>query len=140
MKVSKTKLTISFVISIVLIVLVGRFAYSIGQHNASLTVKEATPKQLAEAMQNDNFYGEYPSTMLLVNGKVQSLTNQGGNTLVQFETTNSSSALGKVTCNLVNTQATVKVGDSIHILSVANDAERRNTADVFMQNCYLLKQ
>jgi len=140
MKVSKITFAISFIIFIVLIMLVGRFAYSIGQHNANLTVKEATPKQLAEAMQSDNFYGEYTKTMLLVNGTVKTVTQQNADTILQFEVTNSPTALGKVACDLRSNQEAIKVGDTIRVLTVAYDAERKNTADVFMPSCYLLKQ
>ena len=139
MKISKITLVISFIIVIVLMVLVGQFAYSFGQHRASLTVKEATPKQLAEAMQSDNFWGDYPKMMLLVKGNVISVNRQNNDTVVGFMTTSSPSVLPTVSCDLGNNQ-TVKTGDTITILSVAYDAERKNSADVFMSNCYLLKQ
>lgn len=140
MKVSKTILAISFIIFIVLIILVGRFAYSIGQHDASLTVKEATPMQLARAMQSDNFYGAYTQTMLLVSGQVKSVTQRNTDTLVQFEVTTSPSALGNVSCNIKNNQTKIKAGNTVRVLTVAYDAKRQHTADVFMPNCYLLKK
>lgn len=139
MKISKITLFISFIIVIVLLVLVGRFAYSIGQHNASLTVKEATPMQLAEAMQSDNFYGDYTKAMLLVNGTVKAVTQQNAETIVQFEVTNSPSALGTVSCDVGMNQVGVKAGDTVRFLTVAYNAERQHTADVFMPRCYLLK-
>jgi hypothetical protein len=137
MKISKVTLTISIIIVIILILTSGCFAYSLGQHNASLTIKEATPKQLAEEMQSDNFYGEYTKTMLLVNGKIKTVTKQNSDTIVQFDVTNSPSALGNVSCNIRNNRE-VKVGDTVRVLTVAYDAERQRSADVFMPNCYLI--
>ncbi len=139
MKISKITATIVFVLLVVLVIFVARFAYSIGQHNASLSVREVTPLQLAEAMQSDGFYGKYTKTMLLVNGTVQEVTKQGNDTLVQFEVTKSPSAFGKVTCALGSNQSDIKVGDSIRILTIAHDALRQNGTDIFMPNCYLLK-
>lgn len=137
MKISKITLGISFVIVIVLVILVGRISYSIGQHNASLTVKEATPKELAEAMQNDNFYGEYSNTMLLVSGTVEAVIQQNVNTIVKFAVTDSPSALGTVSCSVENNQ-TVKIGENIRFLTDAHDAVRQHSADIYMPNCYVI--
>jgi hypothetical protein len=139
MKISKVTFTIGIIIVIILILTVGRFAYSLGQHNASLTIKGATPKQLAEEMQSDNFYSEYTKTMLLVSGKIKTVTQQNSDTIVQFEVANSPSALGNVACGIRNDQG-VKQGDTVRVLTVAYDTERQRSADVFMPNCYLIKQ
>lgn len=139
MNISKITFAVIFVLIIALVIFVARFAYSVGQNNASLTVREVTPIKLAEAMQSDGFYGKYTKTMLLVNGTVQNVTQQRNDTLVQLAVTKSPSALGKVTCDLGSNPSAVKIGDTIRVLTVAHDAERQHGADVFMPNCYLLK-
>ncbi len=138
MKITKRKV-IGLLFILVFVIFVALTSYNIGQHNASLTVKEATPLQLAEAMQQDNFYGEYIRTMLLITGSVKAVTKQNQDTIVQFSVTYSPTVLGKVLCDLGNTKTQVKVGDTIRVLTVAYDAKRQNTSDIFMPNCYLLK-
>jgi len=96
--------------------------------------------QLAEAMQGDHFYSDFPTTMLLMQGTVNSINRQNNDTVVEFMTASSPSILPKVSCDLGNKQVSVKVGDAITVLSVAYDALRKNTADVFLQNCYLFKK
>lgn len=140
MKISKKIIVIILIVILLFVAAVARTAYTIGQHNASFTVKEVTPKQLAESMQQDNFYGEYIRTMLLVTGTVKEVTTKNQDTIVQFTVTNSPSVLGKVSCDLGNNQKQVKTGDTIRVLTVAYDAERKNGTDIFMPNCYLLKE
>src|SRR5579859_2311509 len=117
MKLSKFTLIIFLIILIIFVIFVGWFGYFIGQHNASLAVRNVSPKQIAESMHSDNFYGEYQRTMLLITGKVKKTINQGQDTLVSFETTNTPSILGTVTCDLGRNLRTVKIGGTIKVLS-----------------------
>lgn len=139
MKISKITIFIIIAIFLALLIIVGRTAYNLGQHNATLIVKETTPLQIAEAMEKDNFYGEYIRTMLLVKGTVKTVIKQNSDTIVQFVVTASPTVLGKVTCDLGNNQMQIKSGDVIRVLTVAYDAKRENGLDVYMPNCYLLK-
>jgi len=123
--------------SILLICIIGVFSYKIGLRSANMQVKDITPKQLAEAMLGDHFYSDNPSTMLLVSGKVSSVSNQYGNTLVEFQTTTKPSVLPKVTCDFKNA-VSIKKGETIRILTMAYAAKREHTADVVLQNCYLV--
>lgn len=138
MKLSKIQFFV-LLLFLILIIFVGPFAYFIGQREASLSVTQASPMQLAQAMQSDNFYSKYSQTMLLVKGKIKTVTKQGKNTVVQFETTSSPNILGKVFCNVENNKTQIKVGNVIQFLTVAHDALRQNTADVSMSNCYFIK-
>lgn len=138
MKFSKVTIAISLIIALAIILLIARFAYSIGRHNASFTVKEVTPKQIAEAMQSDNLYSKYTETMLLMSGTVKTVIHQDGHIIMQFKVTNSPSALGMVSCNLGSDQA-VKAGAIVRILTVAHDIERQHTTDIFMPHCYVIK-
>jgi hypothetical protein len=127
------------IIVMVLLCCVGFVSYTFGGHSASLQVKDATPMQLAEAMQGDRFYSDYPRTMLLVSGKVLTINNHGSNTDVGFQVSKKPSALPKVTCTFSN-PVSIKKGDLIQILTVAYDAQRLHIADIALQNCYLMKE
>ena len=132
------KITLSIIVCIIIIVLTAKVAYSIGQHTANLMVKEATPKELAEAMQGDNFYGNYANTMLLVRGTVNNVTNMNNHEIVRFETTTKTNVLPKVFCTM-ETNESLHTGDTIKILTVAYYAKRQNSTDVSLQNCHLIK-
>jgi hypothetical protein len=135
-KLTKLQFSFSLIIILILLCAVGYVSYSLTRHSASLQIKEATPKQLAEAMQGDYFYANYPQTMLLVKGKVASVVKQHTNTVVAFITTTKPSALQNVTCEFGNI-VSLKKGDTIRILTVAYNAKRVNTTGVALQNCYL---
>ncbi len=138
MKISKKIAVSVFILILIFIILVVRFAYFIGEQDASLKVQEATPKQLAQYMSSDNFYGNYAKTMLYITGIVESVSKQGSKSVVQFKVTDNPTVLGKVSCSLLNSNLKIKAGDKIKVLTVAYDAQRQNRNDVFLENCYLL--
>ncbi len=133
---------IPVIISILILILmfaVWKIAFNFGSLTASLTIRQASPALLAKLMQSDNFYGTYPKTMLLVTGKVKSVSIENGNKLVEFSTANGPSVLPIVTCNIGKNIASVSAGQTISVLSVAHDAQRQNVADIYMPSCFLLK-
>lgn len=132
------KIILSIIICVIIIVLTAKVAYSIGQHTASLTVREVTPKDLAEAMQGDSFYGKYPNTMLLVTGTIKNITQNNGHSVVQFETTTKTNVLPSIFCDMGN-NLSIHPGETIKVLTVAYYAKRQHTADVALQNCYLIQ-
>lgn len=139
MKISKLKFVIIVCIFLLAVIIVGRTAYNRGQLYASPTIVEATPLELAQVMQSDNFWGKYTQTILLIKGRVQEIKKQGNNTIVQFYTTNTPSVLGKVSCDINNNHNQIKQGDTIRVLTVAHDALRIKPTSVFMPNCYFLE-
>ena len=136
----KTKwiLLLIIVVFIVALVLSFKAGYLFGGLNKSLTIKAVNAKQLAEAMQGDNFYGEFSGDMLLLDGVIKSVKTQGDSTLVYFNVTNGVNVLPQVFCQMQNKSSDLQVGQTIKILTVAHSAKRVNKADVNLQNCYLL--
>jgi hypothetical protein len=138
LKIQIMKRIIYLIIVVILLCSVGFVSYNIGGHSASLQVKKATPMQLAEAMQGDHFYSDYPRTMLLLNGKVSSVSKRKQDTIIGFQVTKKPNVLPKVTCEFSGA-VSVKKGETIRVLTVAYDAQRQHIADVALQNCYLIK-
>jgi hypothetical protein len=98
------------------------------------TVASVTANQVAQAMDNDEFYSTYGHTTLLIQGTVAALDPQPGHFTVTLDT----GVRTKVLCDLGQQTAPVKVGDSITVRSAdpENDVQRQN-ASVFIKNCTL---
>jgi hypothetical protein len=99
----------------------------------NLTVVEATPDQLAAAMQSDHFYADYNEHTLLVNGLVASLTSGGGGGELQFQTQGTFTT----SCAFDQYPATVHAGDTIVVVTEGATAERL-TSGVRLKGCQLL--
>ena len=97
-----------------------------------LATKSVTPNQLANAMQQDDFYSTYREDILLVNAPVSSVTKHNGATVVGFKTT----VAYHLNCKINTTSTDIKSGDTIRILSVAYNAQRQPNG-VLLNNCIL---
>ena len=122
-----------------LVALVARISFTFGKLNATLRVTQATPQQLAKAMLSDNFYSKYNGTMLYVTGKIASVSVKNSHELVHFSQPVRAGVLPQVTCEIPATTA-LAAGQTVSVLSVAHEAIRKNTADVLLVDCYLLKK
>jgi hypothetical protein len=98
-----------------------------------LSVRRATPGQLAGAMQGDHFYSDYRENTLLVVGSVASVSGNGGAFTLEFATSGTFKAL----CEFQTGRPPVSVGDTITVVSEAYSAERRPSA-VELTGCVLL--
>ena len=114
---------------------VGGIAFLLGGSNAlaSLTVREATPDQLAAAMQMDQFYSDYNEDALVVRGLVASLAGDGSGAVLQFRTQSAFTTR----CQLDRYPATVHPGDTISVMAQGATAERLASA-VLLEGCSLL--
>jgi len=114
---------------------VGGAAFFLGERAAvnNLTVVEATPDQLAAAMQNDHFYADYNFHTLLVHGLVASLTAGGGGAELQFQTPGAFTTR----CQFDQYPTTVHPGDTVFVVTEGAIAERLTSA-VRLKGCRLL--
>ncbi len=114
---------------------VGGIAFFSGERYAldRLTVYEATPGQLAAAMQNDEFYADYNEDTLVVRGQIASLTEDGVGAVMQFQTPGAFTTR----CQLEHYPMTVHPGDTISVLAQGATAERLASA-VLLRGCSLI--
>jgi hypothetical protein len=113
---------------------VGGIAFYVGDRYAliNVTIRQATPDQLAAAMANDEFYSDYIENTLVVRGVVASLTGDGGGAVVQFQTQGAFTTR----CQFDQYPSTVHPGDMISILTEGAIAERLTSA-VLLRGCSL---
>jgi len=120
----------------VLIVLAGAvgIAAFLGDHYAlsNLTVEQATPDELAAAMQNDHFYSDYNEATLVVRGVVASIAGDGPGAVLQFQT----QGVYQTRCQLDHYPSTVHPGDTITVVAEGATAERLPTG-VLLKGCSL---
>jgi len=98
------------------------------------TVAQVTADQVAQAMDNDEFYSTYGHTTLLVQGTVTAVDPQPAH----FTLTLATGVRTKVLCDLGQQTPAIKVGDAVTIRSAdpENDVARQDAA-VFIKNCTL---
>jgi hypothetical protein len=123
------------IIAVVLLVVVGAvgvggFALGDIQSVKAITVKRATPHQLAEAMKDDRFYAGYRRSALLVSGAVASIGRRDGHLIVGLQTDSSFGA----SCDLGTASVAPRVGETFTVLTVGQAAERLPAA-VLLRGC-----
>ena len=92
------------------------------------SVVQVTADEIARAMQEDNFYGEFSPNMLQVKGTVLSVTGSE----IELQT----SVPTRVLCDLATAANGIQPGDSITVQALAADAQRAPSA-VVLKNCSL---
>jgi hypothetical protein len=114
---------------------VGGIAFFLGDRYAliNVTIRQATPDQLATAMQNDEFYSDYIQNTLLVRGSVASMSGDRSGGVLEFQTQGGF----KTRCQLDQYPATIHVGDTISVVTQGATAERLTSA-VLLRGCILL--
>jgi hypothetical protein len=85
-----------------------------------LVIRQITATQAADAIKNDHFWVSYREDTLPLTGEVTSVTKSGNDTEVGLKTDSFYTA----ECSLKNFQGTITHGQTIKLLTIANDAER----------------
>lgn len=124
-----TKIIIGIVALILLLANAGSFWFGNLHARNSIGVEKVTVSQLADAMQQDDFYSTYGNTAVLFSGKVESVTTQGNAALATFNTGRPYS----LTCQFASA-ISLKQGDVVSIAAPAGSAERQPHG-VFLHNC-----
>ena len=98
------------------------------------TVAQVTADQVAQAMDDDEFYSTYGHTTLLIQGTVAALDPQPSHFTLTLDT----GVRTKVLCDLGQQTPPIKVGDTVTVRSAnpENDVQRQEAA-VFIKNCTL---
>lgn len=91
---------------------------------------KVTADQIAQAMQDDEFYSDYRGNMLIMTGKIHAVNQNNKGTRLELET----SLPTKVICDLGTQTVSSKPGDQITIQALAGEAERAPSA-VLLKNC-----
>ena len=98
----------------------------------SMTFRQATPTDLAEAMKNDHFFTSYRENTLIVSGVIASLNTQGNDLVLGFKTNSSYNAY----CNLGAATTSLHIGDTTTVLAEAASAQRQPSA-VMLTQCMI---
>jgi hypothetical protein len=101
----------------------------------SLPTIQVTADQVAQSMQQDDFFSTYGLNTLIISGTVSSIDRQANDLIVELKT----SVPTRVFCELGNQSSSVHVGDAITVRSVLpnRDVTRRGS-DMLIKNCTLL--
>lgn len=117
-------------IAIVLIVANGvSFWFGILHARQAIGIERVTPTQLADAMQQDDFYSSYGNAALLFSGKVRSVQQKNGVAIATFQTDHAYA----LECQFPNGRQ-VKVGDMVSVAAPGGTAERLPHG-VLLHNC-----
>jgi hypothetical protein len=123
MVVSKARALFFIVPASIVLVGVCVAAYWIGdlQSLRSVTLERVTPTQVAEAMKSDQFFSDYRTTVLIMQGTVVSVDTNKKTSIVRFETNSSFST----SCSFDKAPRIILPGTSITVISVGADATRQ---------------
>ena len=103
-------------------------AYAVG----SVSVRQVTPDELAQAMKADEFYSDFREDTLLVRGQVASVYgNAGGITLVFL-----TSGGMKTLCGLAQHPSATPKGKTVTVVTEGANAQRI-LSGVFLSNCVI---
>ena len=108
---------------------VGCGAWSPGSPSPATGTLQVTANQVAVAMQEDRFFADYGSAMLVVRGTVTSVNHQE-NTVVELGT----NVPTKVSCDVGNRSYPVYVGETVRVTARASDAQRAQSM-VTLERC-----
>ena len=97
-----------------------------------ISLKRATPNELAEAMRQDSFFSDYRQSALLVTGTIASVTRGTDHLIVTFKTGSSYGA----SCDLGALRVAPGVGETLTVLTVGQAAERL-PAGVRLHDCVI---
>lgn len=124
-----TKLIAACSLLAVIIVGLGSFWFGSLRARQSIGIERVTAAQLADAMQQDNFYSSYGNSALLFSAKVLAVRQSNNASLVKFATNRPYS----VTCQFPSTQP-VKPGQTISVVAPGGNADRQKTG-VLLHDC-----
>jgi hypothetical protein len=96
------------------------------------SVVQVSADQVAQAMDNDQFYATYGQTTLLIEGTVAAIAPQPEHFILTLATSGSTSVM----CDLGNKAAAIKVGDRVTVRSADPEKDvARQDAGVLIRNC-----
>lgn len=125
------------IVPLIVIGLVGicLVSWFLGESHAlgALTIRHATPDELATAMNADQFYSNYREASIVVAGPVASVATTGSSSTVTFTT---HGAFG-TQCQLRQGQPTVHAGDVITVVAEGYGAQRLSRA-VLLTSCIVV--
>ena len=103
-------------------------AYAVG----SLSVRQVTPDQLAQAMKADEFYSDFREDTLLVRGQVASVYGNAGGITLEFQTHGGMKTL----CGLEQYPTATLKGKTVTVVTEGANAQRVSSG-VFLSNCVI---
>ena len=103
-------------------------AYAVG----SLSVRQVTPDQLAQAMKADEFYSDFREDTLLVRGQVASVYGNAGGITLEFQTDGGMKTL----CGLEQYPTATLKGKTVTVVTEGANAQRVSSG-VFLSNCVI---
>jgi hypothetical protein len=98
----------------------------------SLSVRQVTPDQLAQAMKADEFYSHFREDTLLVRGPVASVYANAGGITLKFETHGGMTTL----CGLDQYPTGTLRGKTVTVVTEGAKAQRVSSG-VFLSNCVI---
>ncbi len=123
------KLIIAATIIAFVVVGLGSFWEGNLRAKSNIGIERVTTVQLADAMQQDDFYNTYGDTVVLFTGNVASTKTKGNVSLVTFDTGHSYN----VVCQFSKTNS-LSIGQSVSVAAPAGSAERESNG-VLLHNC-----
>jgi len=93
---------------------------------------QLTANEVAQAMQDDRFFSDYGSSILLVRGEISSVEQQGTFTVVALRT----GSPEEVACEIA-AGATAPMGQMVTVRARSADAQRAGPT-VVLHNCHLV--
>jgi hypothetical protein len=103
-------------------------AYAVG----SLSVRQVTPDQLAQAMKADEFYSDFREDTLLVRGQVASVYGNAGGITLEFQTHGAMKTL----CGLEQYPTATLKGKTVMVVTEGANAQRVSSG-VFLSDCVI---
>ena len=94
------------------------------------TLIEMTPDQIAQAMQNDQFFADYNGMTLSIRGSVAGVSQKTSDWLIELKT----SSATKVLCDVGKQAPAVHAGDAITVQAFTKDAQRGDSS-VILGSC-----
>lgn len=125
------KLLFGGIVAALLFANLASFGYGNLHARSAAGVMRVTPVQMADAMQQDDFFSTYGDTALLFSGKVTSVQQKNDTQLATFYTGHTYT----VTCQLQG-QKPVMAGQEISVASTGGNADRLPHG-VLLHNCLL---
>jgi hypothetical protein len=119
-------------ILIVFLIIIGAGLFYLGDQYAlnRLSIRQVTPTQLANAMQQDSFYSDFRENTVIFNGQVTKVTPNGSGVQASIKTSSTYSLACDMPANKV------KAGIIYRFASEAYQAERQSSG-VLLPNCYV---
>ena len=103
-------------------------AYAVG----SLSVRQVTPDQLAQAMKADEFFSDFRENTLLVRGQVASVYRDAGGVTLEFQTIGGTKTL----CGLAQYPMATLRGKAVTVVAEGANAQRISSG-VLLGHCVI---